>query len=134
MADHILAIKAEIYIRGPVTAGVAGYHLKNYTGGVIYDDMAYRNLNPTHEVSIVGWNVDPETGVEYWIARNSWGEYWGEMSFFRLALGTNMLGIEFEVSWATLQDFSLKNVPCHEDGRNCNLAAMNFIPGIAHLA
>ncbi len=52
------------------------------------------------------------------------------MSFFRLALGTNMLGIEKEVSWVTVKDFTLNNVPCYEDGRNCNLAALNFIPGI----
>ncbi len=130
MEDHIFKIKAEIAFRGPVTAGVAGHHLKNYTGGIIYDNSSLRDLHPTHEVSIVGWDVDSDTGIEYWIIRNSWGEYWGEMSFFRLSLGTNMLGIEKEVSWATLKHFSLDNEPCHEDGRNCNLAAMNYVPGV----
>lgn len=130
MSDHIFAVKSEISTRGPVTAGIAGHHLKNYTGGIIFDDESLRDLHPTHEVSIIGWGKDSKTGVEYWIIRNSWGEYWGEMSFFRLALGTNMLGIEHEISWVTVKDFSLTNVPCHEDGRNCNLAALNFIPGI----
>ena len=58
--------------------------------------------------------------------RNSWGE----MSFFQRALGTNMLGIEHEISWVIADDFSLTNVPYHEDGRNCNLAALNFTPAI----
>jgi cathepsin X len=133
MDKHIFAIKSEIYMRGPVTAGIAGHHLRNYTGGIIYDDETLRDLHPTHEVSIVGWGVDNEKGVEYWIARNSWGEYWGEMSFFRLELGRNMLGIEKEISWATIKDFSIENEPCFEDGRNCNLSAMSFLPGIGQM-
>jgi cathepsin X len=134
MDDHIFMVKAEIATRGPVTAGIAGHHLKNYTGGILYDDELLRNIQPTHEVSIVGWDVDDETGVEYWIIRNSWGEYWGEMSFFRLQLGTNMLGVEKEISWATIYDFSIENVPCYEDGRNCNMAALSFVPGVGQMS
>lgn len=69
MSDHIFAVKSEIALRGPVTAGIAGHHLKNYTGGIIFDDESLRDLHPTHEVSIIGWDVD-ESGVEYWIVRN----------------------------------------------------------------
>jgi cathepsin X len=134
MDDHIFMVKAEISSRGPVTAGIAAHHLKNYTGGILYDDESLRDIEPTHEVSIIGWEVDDETGVEYWIIRNSWGEYWGEMSFFRLQLGTNMLGVEKEISWVTIKDFSIENVPCYQDARNCNLAAMNFIPGVGEMS
>lgn len=117
--EQVLFVKAEIVARGPVTAGIAGHHLKNYTGGIIFDDESLRDIEPTHEVSIVGWDIDEETGLEYWIVRNSWGEFWGEMSFFKLELGNNLLGIEKEVSWATLKDFSSKNIPCYEDASNC---------------
>lgn len=131
MEEHILAVKAELVTRGPVTAAVAGHHLRNYTGGIIYDDESLRDIHTTHEVSIIGWDVEYKTGVEYWIIRNSWGEFWGEMSFFRLELGKNLLGIEEEISWATIGFFTKKNEPCYENGTNCNLASMNFIPGIS---
>lgn len=114
-------IKAEIFARGPVTAGIAGMHLHNYTGGVISDDASMRDLDMTHEVSIVGWGLDPISDVEYWIVRNSHGEYWGELSFFRIQLGTNLLGIETHISWATPDTFTIHNIPCVADGSNCKI-------------
>ena len=109
----------EIYARGPVTAGIAGIYLHNYTGGVIRDKEEQRNLHMTHEVEIVGWGTDEAIGIRYWIVRNSHGEYWGELSFFRIELGTNLLGIESHITWATPGFFTSHNVPCIADGSNC---------------
>jgi len=47
------------------------------------------------------------------------GEYWGELGFFRIELGKNLLGIEGHVSWATPGTFTIENVPCLKDGSNC---------------
>ena len=87
------AIKAEIFARGPVVASINGHGLADYVGGVYTNSSASRNT--THAVSITGW------GEDYWIVRNSWGEYWGELGFFRIAMGQNILGIEEKIVWAT---------------------------------
>lgn len=117
--NNVEAVMTEIYARGPVTAGIAGLHLHNYTGGIIRDKEEWRNLHMTHEVEIVGWGMEIETKVRYWIVRNSHGEYWGELSFFRIQMGTNLLGIESHNTWATPGFFTIHNVPCIADGSNC---------------
>lgn len=110
------AIKTELYVRGPVAATVNAEPLLEYKGGIYTDDSEPQQTN--HIVSIVGWGT--EDGQEYWIVRNSWGQYWGEMGFFRIATGGNLLGIEGEVAWATPGQFTVENFPCAEDGKNCN--------------
>ncbi|KAL7568677.1 hypothetical protein ACA910_021675 [Epithemia clementina (nom. ined.)] len=113
-------IKAEIFARGPVATGVNAEPIVNYPGGVVYDTKIW-HMMVNHIVAIVGWGVDPETDQEYWIVRNSWGQYWGEMGYFRIVMGHNALGIESEVAWATLNSFTVQNFPCNEDGSNCHL-------------
>ena len=123
----IHAIKSEIYARGPVVAGLAGHPLTNYTGGIYDDVTASRNM--THAVSIVGWGTQEQddndtTGGEkrqYWIVRNSWGEYWGNMGYFNVLMGQNVLGIETKITWATPGNFTVLNFPCYEDGSNCGV-------------
>jgi len=115
-------IKAEIYARGPVATGVNAEPLVKYKGGVVRDTKMW-HMMVNHVVSITGWGVDEETGDTYWIVRNSWGQYWGEMGFFRILAGKNSLGIEMEVAWATPGTFTVENFACFEDGSNCVISA-----------
>ena len=46
-----------------------------------------------HDVEVVGYGTD-ENGTPYWNIRNSWGTYWGENGFFKLARGINNLRVE----------------------------------------
>ena len=108
-------IKTEIFVRGPVAATINAEPIVEYRGGVFAETEHSQSTN--HIVSIVGWGT--EEGQEYWIVRNSWGQYWGEMGYMRLATGQNLLGIEGEVAWATPGSFTVHNFPCSEDGKNC---------------
>jgi cathepsin X len=110
-------IQSEIFVRGPVAATINAEPIVKYTGGVFTDESHSQSTN--HIVSIVGWGTDEESGDLYWIVRNSWGQYWGEMGYMRLKAGSNILGIEGEVAWATPGVFTVHNFPCSEDGKNC---------------
>ena len=41
------------------------------------------------------------------------------MGYMRLEVGKNLLGIEGEIAWATVSEFTTTNYACYEDGSNC---------------
>lgn len=109
-------IKKEIFKRGPVACGVDADNLRKYHNGVLNIPDGTRNTN--HVVSIVGWGKS-EDGSQHWIVRNSWGEFWGELGFFRIHLGDNQAGLEDECAWAVPKTWTEHNFPCEEDGTGC---------------
>lgn len=92
---------AEIYNRGPIACSVYAHSpaFEKYTGGIIQDPTQYSST--THVVAITGWGMDPNTGMKYWIGRNSFGTAWGEEGWFLLERGVNCLDIEkHPCAWA----------------------------------
>ena len=89
-------MKAEIYKYGPISCGmhVTDKFEDTYTGG-IYSEHVLLPI-PNHVISLIGWGKDAESGEEYWIGRNSWGTYWGEGGFFRIAMDKDNLAINSE--------------------------------------
>ena len=88
----------EIYARGPITCAIAvPDDFLAYKEGVYKDKTGVTALE--HAISVVGWG-ETEDGEKYWIGRNSWGTYWGEKGWFKIARGINNLGIESECTWA----------------------------------
>jgi hypothetical protein len=93
------AIMSEIYARGPVTCGFATNDDFDYEyyGGVYIDKRNSTEMD--HDVEVVGWG-ETDTGVKYWMARNSWGTYWGENGFFKILRGVNHARFEEECTFA----------------------------------
>jgi len=110
------AMMKEIFNRGPISCGIDAMPLLNYESGIIKD----QGSGVDHVISVVGWGTDPKDGM-YWIVRNSWGEYWGEMGYVRVAKGA--LLVEDQCAWAVIKDYTApeksNQVHCHEGGDNC---------------
>merc|ERR1719231_1163448 len=111
------AMAKEIYQRGPISCGIDAAPILNYQGGIAKD----RGEGIDHVISVVGWGNDADAG-QYWIVRNSWGQYWGEMGYIRVQFGK--LHAEDQCAYAVLKDYTApeKNnqVHCYEGGSNCN--------------
>lgn len=90
-------MKAEIFARGPIACGVDSSPLDAFGYGpnrsTVFTGGAGM-LAIDHEIAVVGFGYDPTQQVDYWVIRNSWGEFWGVDGYFRLKMGDNQLNIE----------------------------------------
>jgi cathepsin X len=112
----IHAMKAEIYKRGPISCSIDASYITHgqYRPGDIVtvekpmNESAGWDLD--HVVSVAGWGVEEETGVQYWIVRNSWGTFWmSDQGWFKVEMGRNVIGIESECNWAVMEADGVRN-------------------------
>lgn len=94
-------IMCEIYNYGPVASSFTVYESfmqffsdPNNASKIYTRDIAETNtkVNGEHAIAITGWGV--ENNVKYWVIRNSWGEQWGDMGYFKMERGIELCGIE----------------------------------------
>jgi len=92
-------MKAEILARGPISCAIAvTEELVAFTGKGVFKDMS-GTTELDHAIQVAGWGTDGSD--EYWVIRNSWGTYWGDEGWFKLAMAPgHNLGIA-DCAWAT---------------------------------
>ena len=67
---------------------------RSYKSGVyVSERCSRRTADVNHAVVVVGYDHDDETGLDFWIVRNSWGPEWGDGGYFRILRGQNECGI-----------------------------------------
>lgn len=66
---------------GILAVAIEASKMGSYQSGIVPVSICTQGF-PDHAVQIVGVNV--EGG--YWIMRNSWGDWWGDRGYFKIAL------------------------------------------------
>jgi len=100
-----VSMMKEIYARGPITCnlGCNGKILLNYSDiAALHDGVYVDDFQPDstdHVVEVAGWG-ETHKGLKYWVARNSWGTFWGDRGWFKLRRGVNQMLIESDCYWA----------------------------------
>mmetsp|Transcript_47657 Transcript_47657/g.136565 ORF Transcript_47657/g.136565 Transcript_47657/m.136565 type:complete len:429 (-) Transcript_47657:131-1417(-) len=99
------AMMKEIFARGPIACGLAcdAEFVASYSENAVQHEGVFtvdtKFDDTDHIVSVTGWGETP-SGVKYWIVRNSWGTFWGELGWFKLRRGVNQNLIESGCDWA----------------------------------
>ncbi|EAY16159.1 Clan CA, family C1, cathepsin L-like cysteine peptidase [Trichomonas vaginalis G3] len=81
-----LAVKIATYGPAAVAIDASAWSFQVYSSG-IYDEPSCSSYNLDHGVGCVGFGK--EGSKNYWIVRNSWGEYWGEKGYIRMIKDKN---------------------------------------------
>jgi len=76
----------------------------NYKAGTVVRAADCSGGTKNHAVVIDGWGHDSNSGLDYWLVRNSWGTTYGDKGYAKLQIvdGSGTCLINEDVSWATV--------------------------------
>ncbi|GMH43363.1 hypothetical protein BSKO_11285 [Bryopsis sp. KO-2023] len=94
-------IMKEIAANGPVACGVCTNDgFEQYSSGILKSDSTEPCTEPDHYVAVSGFGT--EEGLDFWVVRNSYGTYWGEQGWAKIARGPKIdCGLHRACYWAT---------------------------------
>lgn len=79
-------LKYAVATVGPISVAVSvTSQFQQYRGGVFRSCSLYDQVN--HAVLVVGYGS--ENGQDYWLVKNSWGTYWGDQGYIKIARNAN---------------------------------------------
>jgi len=83
-----IALQNAVFLN-PVSVAIEAdtFYFQSYGSGVLTDTKCGTNLD--HGVLVVGYGVDNDLDVAYWIVKNSWGPDWGEEGYIRIQRDVN---------------------------------------------
>lgn len=82
--ETVADAKSEIYNNGPIMAIYSVYQdFLSYEGGVYYHRSGA--FLGDHAVELLGWGR--ESGMNYWLVKNCWGDSWGDNGYFKIKMG-----------------------------------------------
>jgi cathepsin F len=92
-------IKEFLYETGPLAIALNANPLQTYSGGILDKTSSQCPVSGiNHAVTLVGYGA--ESGVDYWIVKNSGGANWGENGYFRIRRGTGCCGVNCYITTA----------------------------------
>jgi C1A family cysteine protease len=73
----------------------------HYSSGVFSDPLCSQTV-VNHAMAVVGYGTDPNSKMDYWIVRNSWGTNWGMKGYMKMARNVNMCAIASYMYYAKI--------------------------------
>lgn len=89
ITDEETALREFLYTNGPVSIGVHADEWFYYSSGVFDSSCKLEN---DHAVLLTGWG-QTESGIKFWIIKNSWGAGWGIKGYMHMIRGKNKCGM-----------------------------------------
>jgi len=77
------AVMEALAFSGPLAVNVDASAWHSYQGGV-FTGCSHDDVEIDHVVELVGYGTDADSGLAYWLVRNSWGSAWGENGYIRI--------------------------------------------------
>jgi len=95
------ALKVAVATIGPISVAIDATHpsFMQYKSGVYFEQACGNTIRSLdHAVLVVGYGT--EGGYDYWLVKNSWGTYWGDGGYIKMARNyNNQCGIACKPSY-----------------------------------